>query len=105
MISAHFFLAFLAQADHELPASVAPWISILTGSGGALAVLGLWVKNLLAEKTAMIEAHRKKDEDLLDITRDSIACISASVNQHKLDGDFRVRLEALLQKIEDRLPD
>lgn len=105
MIDAIAFLAYLAQAEHELPASIAPWLSILTGSGGALAVLGLWVKNLLAEKAAMIEAHRKKDEDLLEITRDAIACISSSVAQHKLDGEFRIRLEDLLKKIEDRLPD
>lgn len=98
-------LNYLAQSADAPPPSVGAWLSILTGSGGALATLGFWVKTLIAEKREMIEAHKTKDEALLKITRESIACISESVSLRKLDESFRTRLEDLLQEIRERLPD
>lgn len=96
-----FSLYLLAQTDS--PVSIAPWMSVLTGSGGALAVLGFWVKTLLSEKRDLIANHREKDRELVAITRESIACIESAVHRADLGEDFRQRLEMLLGRIETKL--
>lgn len=105
MILLAIYFAEAVDAVVTPPASIAAWVSVLTGSGGALAVLGLWVKTLLAEKRDMVASHRQKDEDLLKITREAVTCITASLSQQKLDESFRQRLEDLLTEIRERLPD
>lgn len=92
---------FLSQADAA--GSIAPWLSVLTGSGGALAVLGFWVRTLLAEKEDMIDSHRQKDRELVAITRESIACIESSMTRAHMEDEFRKRLEHLLSRIETSL--
>lgn len=87
------------------PAEIATWVSVLTGSGGALVSLGLWVRALIAEKKDMVAAHRDKDAQLVSITREAIACIQASVARSDTEGSHRARLESLLLRIEGMLAD
>lgn len=84
-------------------ASLTPWVSILTGSGGALIVLGLWVKALTSEKKEMVVSHREKDKQLIEITREAISCIEASIGRADAEGEFLSRIWAIMERIETKL--
>lgn len=83
--------------------SVQMWLAFVTGSGGATVLAILWVRTTLQDKKALIEILRTKDHELVEITRESIRCIEASLSRADLESGFRTRLETLLSRIERRL--
>ena len=76
---------------------------LITGSGGAVVVAVLWVRQLSRQNEQVIELLNTKDKELVDITRESIACIEASLNHREIEASFRTRLEGLLGRIERTL--
>ena len=78
-------------------AVASPWRgSIITGSGGALVVLMLWVKNLSA-------TVKKKDEELMQISRQSIECITKILERQNQDKEWKIRAESILSRLNDSL--
>jgi hypothetical protein len=68
------------------------WITAITGSGGALIVLMLWVRSQLT-------TIKKKDEELVRISRESIECITRMIEKHNQDGPWKLKIESLVQEI------
>lgn len=103
MIESLLLLSLFA-AGAEAPAFAAePWVALLTGSGGALVSMGLWVRSLLADKREMVEQHKEKDRQLMTITREAIECIQATVSSRESESDFKERLESVLDRIDAKL--
>lgn len=99
----HSLVLAEASTDAVNAFSPDPWISALTGSGGALLALGMWIKTLLADRKDMVEQHKLKDRQLVDITREAIECIRNSITRSDDDEAFRERIEKTLDSIDDKL--
>lgn len=56
------------------------WLTAITGSGGALVVLFMWVKYL----TKIID---KQDKQLLEISKNSIECITKIISKYDEDKE------------------
>lgn len=76
---------------------------LITGSGGAVVVAFLWVRQLSKQNEQVIELLKAKDRELVEITRESISCIEASLTHREIEASFRTRLESLLGRIEKSL--
>jgi erythromycin esterase-like protein len=70
------------------------WLTAITGSGGALIILMMWVKNLTA-------TVKKKDTELMEISRQSIECITKILERQNQDKDWKDRLNNLLDEIHE----
>jgi hypothetical protein len=68
------------------------WITAITGSGGALVVLMLWVKSLTT-------AIKNKDDELIKISRESIECITKVIQKQNQDRPWKEKMEALINDI------
>ena len=82
-------LFLLAQAEQSNPW----WVTAITGSGGALIVLMLWVRTQLV-------TIKKKDEELVRISKESIECITKIIEKHTQDGPWKLKIESLIQEIQ-----
>jgi hypothetical protein len=106
MIELISFFALFAEAAPAAPSfSAEPWIGLLTGSGGCIVALGMWVKTLLADKKEMVERHVEKDKQLIAITREAIECIRGAASRAEDENGFRERVEATLRAINEKLDD
>lgn len=86
-------LLILAQAEVATNISQYPWwLTAITGSGGALIVLMLWVRNLS-------DAIKTKDKELTQISRESIECISKIIEMKNSDEKWKDKVEHLLSNI------
>lgn len=81
-----FFI--LAQASEANPW----WLTAITGSGGALIVLMMWVKSLL-------DSIKHKDQELIKISKESIECITKVVEKHNQDTPWKNKVETLISDI------
>lgn len=72
------------------------WITAITGSGGALIVLMLWVRSLLT-------TVKTKDEELVRISKESIECITRMIEKHNQDAPWKLKVESLVQEIYNSL--
>jgi hypothetical protein len=77
---------FLAQTEHPW------WITAITGSGGALVVLMLWVRSLTT-------AIKNKDDELIKISRESIECITKVIEKQNQDLPWKTKMETLIHDI------
>lgn len=68
------------------------WVTAITGSGGALIVLMMWVKSLLA-------LVKRKDEELIKISKESIECITKVIEKHNQDTPWKNKVENLISDI------
>jgi hypothetical protein len=88
-----FFDFLIAQFDATgIPPGNPWWLTAITGSGGALIVLMLWVRNLSAQIKA-------KDQELLQISKDSIECIAKIIEKKNQEESWKHRVENLLSHI------
>lgn len=81
-----FFI--FAQAAESSPF----WLTAITGSGGALIVLMMWVKSLL-------DSIKHKDEELIKISKESITCITKVIEKHNQDSPWKDKVEHLISDI------
>lgn len=66
------------------------WITAITGSGGALIIQQLWIRSLTA-------SLQKKEAELMEISKESIECITKILERHDQDRTWRDKvLETLL---------
>ena len=83
------------------------WVSLITGSGGALIVLMMWVKSLSA-------SNKRLEEENRDISRQSIECItkilerqdqekSTKATDRAEENSWRQDLRSLMERICSRL--
>ena len=68
------------------------WISIITGSGGALVVLMMWVRIVNKQIT-------EKDEQLRTISLQSIECITKIISKIEDEEKWKKRVEEILNSI------
>jgi hypothetical protein len=68
------------------------WLTAITGSGGALIVLMLWVKNLSTQ-------IKEKDQELAQISKDSIECITKIIEKKNQEELWKNKVENLLISI------
>ena len=83
------------------------WVSLITGSGGALIVLMMWVKSLSA-------SNKRLEEENRDISRQSIECITKILERQDseqsikatdkiADMTWKQDLKSLMNRICNRL--
>lgn len=84
-----FILAQVADGDPW-------WLTAITGSGGALIVLMMWVKNLL-------NSIKTKDEELIKISKESIECITKVIEKHNQDTPWKNKVETLITDIQSSI--
>ena len=98
---------FYIIAEAETSSADPYWVSLITGSGGALIVLMLWVKSLSA-------SNKRLEEENRDISRQSIECITKILerqDQEKMtkatqmiaDTSWKEDLKSLMNRICNRL--
>lgn len=75
------------------------WITVLTGSGGALFVQFLWIKNLSDSNKAKDKVIIDKDKELMEISKESIECITKILERQNQDRPWKERLEKLIDDI------
>jgi len=69
-----------------------PWI---TGAGGALVVLSLWVWDLRAKNTSL-------ENDIKEIAKDCIECITTVTERDNQNAEWRNRVTKMLERLERR---
>jgi hypothetical protein len=84
-------------------ASTEVWLAFVTGSGGATVLSIVWVKNEIRKNVELVRLLREKDHEMLSLTRESIACIQAAVEERANQRDFRERLQKFVERIEMHL--
>lgn len=62
------------------------WIAVITGSGGALVVLMMWVKYL-------ISLNKEKDKEIREISRLSVECITKILEKIEQDREWKKDLD------------
>ena len=68
------------------------WISLITGSGGALVVLIWWVRSLLNEV-------KEKDKELREISGNSVECITKIVEKIEQERQWKHTINAKVDAI------
>lgn len=66
------------------------WVTAITGSGGALVVFMLWVRSLLSQV-------KQKDRELLEISKESVCCITKLIERQKVDEAWRNEIEEIIR--------
>lgn len=73
-------------------------LSALTGGGGAIVVAYLWIKAERADKIDLAAQLKEKNKAIVELTRESVAAITASLAKSDMDAGFQDRV---LEKIDD----
>ena len=66
-------------------------MTAITGSGGALVVLIMWVRHLQG-------LNKKKDDELREITKETIKCVTEVVERYERDQPWKEKLEEMIQE-------
>ena len=69
-------------------------LPLMTGSGGALAVLLIWVWSLRNQNETL-------NAELKELGKEAVACIATVMARHDADKDWRARVVTMLEKITD----
>ena len=68
------------------------WVTAITGSGGALIIQFLWIRNLAS-------SIKKKDQELMEISKQSIECIAIILERQNQEKPWKDKLEKLIEEI------
>lgn len=74
------------------------WVTILTGSGGALFVQFMWIKNLTDNNKLKDKTIESKDKELMEISKESIECITRILERQTQDTAWKLKIEELFSK-------
>ena len=66
-------------------------MTAVTGSGGALVVLIMWVRNLQIQT-------KEKDKELRIITKETIKCVTEVVERYERDQPWKNKLEDMIEE-------
>ena len=67
------------------------WLSLITGSGGALVILMMWVRDATKQV-------KQKDKELTEISRESVECITRIIDKLEREDSWKKRIEKMVRE-------
>ena len=77
-------------------------LPILTGSGGALAFAIWWIYSLKVDKKVLESKIDAREEELHEISRKSIECITLLLAKEEENKDWRDKVMTIIHDMKER---